>query len=221
MPSQILERCTPFYGNPLIVHLQAMTQLKIYTLLILTLSLTLASYGQIKKSEQQFIIYYQQLKSSKVDTVLIIKSGCIGCDVTYIDTSKSIIDGQTIYVLTQKNGQFKVAIFDDIHNPKYFTRDTCSLFKFINENKVTLGQKGKFYKTEIPKIKSKSGFYPPSPIHYSYEELGIKLPNFNYDFMIVDDNKDHFGLQRDKEKWFTLTNQIIKRVYNYSQLISN
>jgi hypothetical protein len=198
-----------------------MTVTKISTLLILIISSTLSSYGQIKKSEQQFNKYYQQLKSSSVDTILIVKSGCTGCDVKYADTSKSIIDGQTMYVLSQKGGQFKLAIFDDIHNPKYFETDTCSLFNFVNENKVTLREKEKFYKSEIPKIKSKSGFYPPNPIHYAYEELNIQLSNFNYDFIIVDDNKDHFGLQRDKEKWFALTNQIIKRVYSYSQLINN
>ena len=191
-----------------------MTQFKISTFLILTLNLTQLCYGQTKKSEQQFTKYYQQLKSSKVDTILIVKSGCTGCDVKYTDTPKSVIDGQTIYILTQKSGQFKLAIFDDIHNPKYFTSDTCSLFKFIDHNKISLEQKESFYKTERPKIKSKSGFYPPSHIHYSYEELSIKLPKFNYDFMIVNNNKDHFGLERDKEKWFALTNLIIKKVYN-------
>ena len=194
-----------------------MTQLKICTFLILILHLTPSSYGQTKKSEQHFIKYYQQLKSLKVDTILFIKSGCTGCDVTYTDTSKSVIDGQTIYVLTQKNGQFKLAIFDDVRVSKFITADTCSLFKFVNKNQSILRRKASFYKNEIPKIKSKDGFYPPSPIHYSYEELNIHLANFHYDFKVVDNDKDHFGLKRDKEKWFILTKEIIKMFFNYSQ----
>ncbi len=175
----------------------------------------MVSYGQTKKSEQSFSKYFQQLKSSKVDTILIIKSGCTGCEVKYEDTSKRVRDGQTIYVLSQTNGQFKLAIFDDIHNPEYFTADTCAIFNFIIENKVILKQKENFYKIVIPKIKSKSGFYPPSPIHYSYEELILKLPKFIYDFEIVDDHNDRFGIQREKEKWFALTKEIIKRVKDF------
>ena len=130
-----------------------MTQLKTSTLLILSLSLTLYCYGQAKKSEQQFNKYYYQLKSSKVDTFLIIKSGCTGCDVIYTDTSKSVADGQTIYVLTQKSGQFKLAIFDDLHNSQYFTADTCSLFDTNDRNKSLLKLKETFYKTELAELK--------------------------------------------------------------------
>lgn len=149
-----------------------MTQTKTSTLLILSISLTLYSYGQTKISEQQFHKYYQQLKYLKVDTFLIIKSGCTGCDVKYSDTSKSVVDGQSIYVLTKKSGQFKLAIFDDIHNPKYFTADTCSLFDIIDHNKSLLNLKDTFYKTELAELK-KSKFFPPRPIHYSFEDLTI------------------------------------------------
>src|SRR6476620_4828434 len=90
-----------------------MTKLKISILILTLFSLTSYSFGQRKKSDQEFDKYYKQLKSYKVDTVLTLKSGCTGCEVTYTDTPKSVIDGQTIYVLTQKNGQFKLAIFDD------------------------------------------------------------------------------------------------------------
>lgn len=92
--------------------------------------------------------------------------------------------------------------------------DTCSLFDFINQNKSVLQQQKIFYENELPKIKSKSGFYPPRPSHYSYEDLNIQLSNFKYDFKVVDGNKDHFGLQRDNEKWFLVTKEIIERIYN-------
>ncbi|RYZ62878.1 MAG: hypothetical protein EOO14_00890 [Chitinophagaceae bacterium] len=195
-----------------------MTQYKISTLFILSLSLTLSSYGQTKKSEQQFNKYYQQLKSSKVDTILIVKSGCTGCDVKYADTPKSVIDGQTIYVLVQKAGQFKLAIFDDIHNPKYFTAGTCSLFDTIDQNKSLLKSKDTFYKKELAELR-KSKFFPPRPIHYSFEELTIQIPNFKYNFLVNGKDSDYLGFVRENEKWFQATKTIIENFFNYTQAI--
>lgn len=185
----------------------------------MTLILSNIVFGQEKKSEQELEKFMIQLKSSKVDNFLILKSGCIGCDVQYINTSKSIADGQTIYVLTQNKEQFNINIFDDLNEQRHFTIDTCSLFKFVNQNKATLQQKGTFYKKKIPKIKSKNGFFPPGPIHYSYEELKIHSTNFIYDFKIVEKTNDYFGIQREKEAWFILTKEIIKRVNSYLQLV--
>ena len=178
-----------------------MTRLKVSTFLILSFSLTLCSYGQTKKSEQQFKKYYQQLKSLKVDTFLIVKSGCTGCDVKYSDTSKSVVDGQTIYVLTQKSGRFKLAIFDDIHNPKYFTADTCSIFHTIDSYKSLLKLKDTFYKTELAELK-KSMFFPPRPIHYSFEDLTIQTPNFKYNFLVNGKDADYLGFVREKKSGF-------------------
>ncbi len=197
-----------------------MTQLKISTLLVLSLSLTLYSYGQTKKSEQQFQKYYQQLKSSKVDTFLIIKSGCTGCDIKYPDTSKSVVDGQTIYVLTQNSGQFRLAIFDDIHKPKYFTADTCSIFDTIDLNKSVLKLKDTFYKTELAELK-KSKFLPPRPIHYSFEDLTIQIPNFKYNLLVNGKDADNLGFVRENEKWFQVTKNIIERFYEYVQAIKS
>lgn len=193
-----------------------MTKIKISTLFIFSLSLTLFSNAQTKKSEQLFTKYFQQLKASKVDTIVIVKSGCTGCDVVYADTPKSIIDGQTIYVLTQKVGQFKLAIFDDIHNPKYYSADTCSLFDTISHYKQTLKLKDTFYKRELAELK-KSKFFPPRPIHYSFEELTIKTPNFNYNFLVNGKDADYLGFIRENEKWFQATKNILKSFFDFSQ----
>ena len=197
-----------------------MTTLKISTLFILIFNLTLSTYGQTKKSEEQFTKYFQQLKSSKVDTILIIKSGCTGCDVTYTDTYKSIRDGQTIYVLTQNNGKFKLAIFDDIHKPKYLAADTCSIFDMINENKSSLKLKDTFYKIELAELKKKSNFFPPRPIHYSFDELTIQLPNFKYNFIVVNNDADYLGFVREHENWFRAAKCIIEKFFIYLQSIS-
>lgn len=193
-----------------------MTKFKISTIIILSLSLTSFSNAQTKKSEQEFNKYFQQLKASKVDTIVIVKSGCAGCDVVYADTPKALIDGQIIYVLTQKAGQFKLVIFDDLHNPKYYSVDTCSLFDTIELYKQTLKFKDTFYKKELAELK-KSKFLPPRPIHYSFEDLTIQTPSFNYNFMVNGKDTDYLGIVRENEKWFQATKNIIELFYKYLQ----
>jgi hypothetical protein len=190
-------------------------RLQMLSLIYLTIALTNTVCGQVRKSEKELKFYLSQLRTSKVDTLLILKSGCIGCEIKYSDTSKAISDGQSIYVITQHNGHFNIAIFDDIHNQKIIAIDTCSIFEFVNLHKASLSQKEIFYEKKISKIKSKTGFFPPRPIHYSYENLKIHSSNFVYEFEIVDNNKDQFNLMCDKENWFITTAEIIKNVYNY------
>ena len=196
-----------------------MTMLK-NVLAIGLLGLTLGAYGQSQNTEQQFTQYFKQLESSGVDTILILKSGCIGCEVIYTDTAKSISNGQTIYVLTQENGQFKLAVFDEVHGPKYSTMDTCSLFDKIFCYKPLLRLKDPFYKKELAKLK-RSKFFPPLPIHYSFEELIIQLPDFKYDFAIKGKDTDYLGLNRESENWFKVTKAIIEAFINYSQSIKD
>lgn len=189
-------------------------------LAIALLGLTLGAYGQAQNTEQQFTQYFKQLESSRIDTILILKSGCIGCEVIYTDTAKSISDGQTIYVLTQENGQFKLAIFDDIHSPEYFSMDTCSLFDKVSHNKSLLRLKDPFYKKKLAKLK-RSKFFPPRPIHYSFEELIIQLPDFNYDFVIKGKDTDYLGVIRENENWFKVTKAIIEEFISYSKSNKN
>jgi len=193
--------------NPLTImkRFQALTLL----LLIILIQTTL---GQEKKTEQELKGYLEHLKATNVDTVLIVKSGCKGCETKSADFPKAIDSGQSIYVVTQQRGIFIISVFDDVHTQKSFSVDTCSLFNFVFKNKILLQEKHKFYKKEIPKIKSKDGFYPPRRIHYNYDELTIKTPNFNYIFEIVNNTEDNYGLTRDKENWFILTREIIKKV---------
>ncbi len=194
-----------------------MTMLKNLSIIGL-LGLTLGVYGQTQNAEQQFTQYFQQLESSKIDTILILKSGCIGCEVIYTDTAKSTRGGQTIYALTQENGQFKLALFDDVHDPKYFTIDSCSLFRKIDLYKPLFKLKDPFYKKELAKLK-RSKFFPPRPIHYSFEELIIQLPDFKYDFVIKGKDTDYLGINRESENWFRVSKAIIETFISYSQSI--
>lgn len=195
-----------------------MKQLKTCIYLILALSLTFSSFCQTRKAEEYYVKYLKQLKSFKNDTILIVKSGCTGCEVTYTDTLRSVEDGQTIYVLTQKWGVFKLAIFDDMHSPKYFKSDTCSVFDTIEKNKSLLELKDSFYKTELDELK-KSKFTPPRPIHYSYEEVIILLPDFEYNFIVNGKDADYLGFIRENENWFKATKTIIEKFISYSKSI--
>ena len=197
-----------------------MKGLIVLTFLSSSFSLPLCSYGQTKKSVQQFHKYYQQVKSLKVDTFLVLKAGCTGCEVKYSDTSKNVVDGQTIYVLTKKSGQFILAVFDDLHHPKYFTADTCSIFDTIERNKSLLKVKDRFYKMELAELK-KSLFFPPRPIHYSFEDLTIQTPSFKYNFSVNGKDADYLGFVRKNEKWFQATKNIIEMFYKYLQAIKS
>ena len=194
-----------------------MTFRPILLLLFLTINLTKVVLGQTHDSDEQLNKYLLHLKDFKVDSIVIVKSGCVGCDVINFNSSKHVEDEQSIYVLTKQSGIFLLAIFNDADSAKYINIDTCTLFKFINQNENILQNQKSFYKKEISKIKSKSGFYPPILIHHSFEELTINLSFFNYNFEVNDDDKDHFGFKCDNTKWFIITKNIIKRVYNYSK----
>ena len=193
-----------------------MTRLSVFIFLLLTTFSRQEVFSQERKSDKEFRKYSNSLQLTKVDTVLIIKSGCTGCDIKYEDEPKSVIDGQTIYVLTKKSGQFKLAIFDDIHNPKYFSTDTCSLFDTIDRDKSILKTKDTFYKKELSELK-KSKFLPPRPIHYPFEELIIKLPGFQYDFVVNGKDADYLGFVRENEIWFQATKDIIEKFFLYSK----
>jgi hypothetical protein len=191
-----------------------MIKLSVFIFLLLTSFSRQEAFSQERKSDKEFRKYFNSQQLIKVDTVLFIKSGCTGCDVKYEDEPKSVIDVQTIYVLTKKSGQFKLAIFDDIHSPIYILTDTCSLFDTIDRNKSTLSEKDTFYKKELAELK-KSKFLPPRPIHYSFEELVIKLPGFQYDFVVNGKNADYLGFVRENEKWFQETKNIIEIFIKY------
>ncbi len=189
----------------------------------LTLSYFALTFGQTvlaqQKPEQELKQKLQEIRKNKIDTFLVIKSGCIGCEINYPDTKKSVVDGQSIYVLTQKKGQVEISIFDDLGAQKNIKLDTCSIFEYVFSNKSDLLAKEVFYEKEIPKIKSKNGFSPPIPIHHSYEELEIYSPKFIYKFKVLNEDSDSFGINRQNKNWFVLTTEIIKQVEDKSKIL--
>ena len=187
----------------------------IFVSLLLTTLRQQYVFGQDHKSDEEYKKYSKSLRRSKVDTILVIRSGCTGCEVNYQNEPRSVIDDQNIYVLFQKDGQFKLAIFDDIHNPIYFTSDTCSVFETIDQKKSILKLKDDFYEKELADLK-KSKFFPPRPIHYPFEELKIQLPGFQYEFLVTGKVADYLGFVRENEIWFKATNSIIEKVFAFS-----
>jgi hypothetical protein len=173
----------------------------------------LFSFGQAHKPEQQLTNYLLQLKKSKVDTFLIIKSGCTGCEVKYTDTSKAVTDGQTIYVLSQVMGQFQIVSFDGFGRQNTFHVDTCSLFDTIQNYKLVLQQKDIFYK-KIRAGLRKGRFLPPRPKHYSYNELIIDIPRFSYEYSMIDNDTGNFIFPEEKEKWFVANKKVIDNFFS-------
>jgi hypothetical protein len=188
---------------------QIMPKTFIFILGLITIFHSQQVLAQENISEKEFNKYRSALKLNKVDSVLVLKVGCTGCVVGYPDTSMRVTDGLAIYVLSQHKGIIKLAVFDDVYNPKYFTPDTCLLFDLVNKSKSTLKLKAGFYKKEMAELR-KAKFFPPGPVHYSFEELKIQLPNFKYDFVVAEKNADYLGFVRENEEWFQATRTIIE-----------
>ncbi len=194
-----------------------MTYLPIPFLFIGLFAFADTAFGQAQKSEQQLKSYLLRLKASKVDTILIVKSGCSGCYIKYSDTSIPVNGGQDVYVLTKNARQFNLAYFDDLNRQRSFTFDSCSLFDTIQYYKLILKQKENFYKKELAELR-KTKFFPPGPVHYSYEELVIKIPSFSYSFMVVEEKFDRFGFSREDEPWFKARQNIINRLFQFIKI---
>ena len=67
----------------------------------------------------------------------------------------------------------------------------------------------------------KLNFFPPRPIHYSYEELTIQIPNFKYNLLVNGKDADYLGFVRENEKWFKATKIIIANFFIFSKSLKN
>lgn len=174
--------------------------------------ITSYAMGQASKPEQQLAKYVKQLRQEKTDSLIILKWGCYGCTLHYGDTSASVQDGQTIYVLSKKAGKFKVAVFDDIHKPDFYNADTCAVFSTIKTYENVLRSKDVFYAHERAELK-RSNFVHPLPDHFSFEKLIIQAGKFTYNYTIANKTADEFGFIRENIDWFVATKLIVKQVY--------
>jgi hypothetical protein len=176
--------------------------------------------GQAQKPEQELKNYLLQLKNSKVDTFLIIKAGCVGCEVKYSDTMKAVADGQTIYVLSQRLGQFEMALIDDFGRQRTYAIDSTSIFDMVKQYMSVLHQKNIYYKKMREKL-SKGDFSPPRPIHYNYSNVTAKVGNFFYEYMLVENDSGMFVFPERNEKWYMATKTIIDNFFSLVKSVSH
>ncbi|MCZ2129066.1 MAG: hypothetical protein LC109_02240 [Bacteroidia bacterium] len=182
------------------------------TAILLSFFLPLFSIGQTQKPKQQLEDYLLQLKGLQVDTFLVIKSGCAGCEVKYADTSKAVTDGQTIYILSQQVDKFKIVAIDDFGRQETYDIDTTSLFGTIMRFESVLQQKDIYYK-KVRSESKKGHFLPPRPKHYSYNDLAIKIAKFTYKFNVIENDSGMFAFPERGEKWYAATNEIIDNFF--------
>lgn len=182
-------------------------------LIIAILTVFLPAFTSGQNLEEQLKNYLLHLQKSKVDTFLILKSGCADCEVKYSDTSKAVSDGQTVYILSQQLGGFTIVTFDDFGRQHVYTMDTCSLFDTIMYHKAVLRQKDVFYDKQREELK-KGKFLPPRPIHYSYYDLAVRISKFTYEFKIVENDSGMFIFPERQENWFVVTKDIIFKFFS-------
>lgn len=182
------------------------------TLILLPFLLPLFSVGQTQSAKQRLENYLLQLKGFQVDTFLVIKSGCAGCEVKYKDKSKAVTDGQTIYILSQQVGKFEIVTFDDFGRQGTYSSDTTSLFDTIMRYNSVLKQKDIYFKKVRSKSK-KGHFLPPRPKHYSYKDLAVKISKFTYEYNVIENDSGMFVLPERTEKWYAATKEIIDNFF--------
>lgn len=192
----------------MIVYKSLRSKLVVLIIIVFNAFSPQTSFSQENAIEKKLEKLIVQIKSSGVDTFLILKSGCLGCDIIKKETSNAKINHPCIYIMTKKD-LINSSLIQNLNIQVNFTTDTSWVFDFIFSNKIELSNKDGFYKNEIAKHKTHE---LPVPSHYYYDYLEIHSPKFNYQVRIINDKKDGFGFQSEKEKWFILSQEIIRRV---------
>lgn len=95
------------------------------------------SFAQPSTSDAAFQRYFSQLNQLKVDTILVHRWGCVGCDRIYDSSSTSTATGEIIYVLTTHQGISAIATFDH-YSERHDTVDVRKVFRAIRKYRTML-----------------------------------------------------------------------------------
>lgn len=166
--------------------------------------------GQTSKAQQKLQAYLKELKKLKVDTLVILKTGCVGCEMK-LSNRKLLADPQTAWIITHRQGITEVKYFGSLGEQKCAKTDSIRLFDYTRVITSVLSEKDAFYETKRAEIQN-AGFYPPVPNHYSYQELEVRLGTFYYTVELVNGHFDHLGFDIENERWYTATKEIINYI---------
>lgn len=175
--------------------------------ILLTISFTLLTsfcFGQGKANRE----LTQFLKSNKVDTFIIIKSGCSSCNISYenIDRVKNA-DTVTVRLVYQKKGKQTLMIFSDTGLAKNVTYSGTEIFKIIANNREILRTKDAYYQEQ-----KLAKFHAPRLVSFPYETIQLKYGQFTYRHTLVERETDDCGTVLTNEDWFKVEIEILKMI---------
>lgn len=180
--------------------------------LVGSLAMSRSVSAQVYTSGKALEEYLAVLKEKNIDSILILRSGCVGCARYYDSTSQSVDKGEQIYVLTKDSGKQQMVYIDRWIYRKAKV-ETSSLFRLVQLYQKTLQTKEKFYQRET------STSSVPFRIPYHFETLEIMLPGFTYSLEIRENHFDHLGNRINTQTWYRYARAIIARFYDILQAI--
>jgi hypothetical protein len=144
------------------------------TLFALFILISFPLAAQVYSSEKSLQDHLSQLKREQVDSIVIMRQGCTGCDRAYDSTSTSTATGELIYVLWKQAGTTKMAFID-----RYLYKEKMTysrfLFNYINKNKTVLSANKCCHERILI----------DSLLPYMFEEIEIILPDFHFNFQVI------------------------------------
>ena len=168
-------------------------------LIILFFSLSALASGQSKadKELKQYLIRY------KLDTFILVKTGCQTCEISYEKNLKNV-DTLTILLLYKKYGQITLVYFSDTSKSKQFDNIYSDIFQIIEARKTVLKQADIYYKEqELAK------FQAPCFAIFPYEKINIQIGKFRHKHTLVMRELDDCGTNLTKEDWFKAELEIL------------
>jgi hypothetical protein len=174
---------------------------------LLTISLTFLTalvFGQSKANKE----LTQFFRLNKLDTFLIIKSGCSNCIISYenIDTVKKA-DTLTISLLFEKKGKQTFMTFSDTGQTKTITNLKTDIFKIIADNRKLLQTKDTYYREQ-----KLAKFQAPCLVTFPYEIIELRYGEFKYRHTLVERDSDDCGTILKHIDWFKVEIEILDKV---------
>lgn len=163
--------------------------------------MTALVFGQNKANKE----LTQFLRLNKLDTFIIIKSGCSKCIVSFenIDNVNKT-DTLTIRLLFQKKGTQTFMTFSDTGQTQTKTNLNTTIFKIIADNQMLLQTKDKYYREQ-----KLAKFQAPCLVTFPYEIIELKYGQFKYRHTLVERDSDHCGTILTHIDWFKIEVEIL------------
>lgn len=135
---------------------------------------------------------YKKIRNLGSDTIIIYEQYCVGCETIYFlkQDSKEVAK-ECVY-----EGFIRGKIYWKLHNRYYSKEITCindANIKTVEVKDEIFGYFFSNYKQfkSIERHKFSGKFFPPIPVHTTYEKLNIYTPKISHQILLAEQQKDN------------------------------